>query len=465
MKRVVVAGGSVAGLFAARVLSSYADEVLILEPDDLDPNPHPRHGVPQGAHSHILLGRGQEITEALLPGFSQHLVSEGAELVEVEHDAGFFADGYRRAPIPGEPMLCMTRPFLEMHLRDRILGTPGIRVMRGRVAGLTATGDRVDGVEIALDGSPSTEHMAADLVIDATGRGSRLADWLKRIGYDAPTKQRVGVDIGYATCFFHRTPGQRLGGVAVAHSIRSTRTKHPGASSLNPVEGDLWMALTTGFAGDRPTRDMSEFLERCRSDPALPMRLVADECEPATDVATYRFPDSVRYDFHRMRRFPAGLLAIGDSVASFNPVYGQGMASAAMHADALDAWLRSSPRLDRPAYAYFRRVGRLVDAAWQTSAANDRLLPHVRTGPPNRRQKFRQRLAGMVAYASLVDVEVGKVFNDVVNMRVHPNRLRRPDMLLRAARVYRKRPRATPKPAPAPASREAASPAGKPIGG
>lgn len=439
LKRAVVLGASVAGLFAARVLSGYADEVLLYDPDEIRDEARPRHTVPQGAHSHILLGRGQEIADALLPGFGKLLVAEGAELVDVEADAGFFADGFRRAPIPGEPMLCMTRPFLEMHLRRLVLALPGVRLARGRATGLTATGDRVDGVRVAPAGAVESGRVAADLVVDCTGRGSRLADWLGQLGYEPPAKHRVTVDIGYATCFFHRPPGQRLGNACVAHSIRSSRARHPGASSLNPVEGDLWMALTTGYPGDHPTRDLDDFLERCRTDPARPLQLVAEECEPATEVATYRFPDSVRRDFHLLRRFPAGLIAAGDSVASFNPVYGQGMTCAAMHAEALDAWLRTGPRPDRPAYGYFRRIARVVDAAWQTSAANDRLLPYVRTGPLTRRQKIQMRINSMIAYASLVDVEAGKVFNDVINMRAHPNRLRRPDMLLRAARAYRKR--------------------------
>lgn len=447
-------GGSIAGLLAAHVLSSYADDVSIVEPDELAGAPGLRRGVPQGGHSHILLGRGREILERFQPGLTAHLIAEGAHLVDVESDGGFFFDGWQRVPIPGESMLSLTRPFLEWQLRQRVLALAPVHLVRGRACGLTMTGERVDGVLVTTGDPTSTECLAADLVLDATGRASRLADWLVQLGYEPPPKQRVNVDIGYATCFFHRPPQQRLGGVMVAHSIRSSRTGHPGASSLNPVEGDLWMALTTGYQADRPARDLDDFLARCRSDPALPMRLVAQECVPATDVATYRFPGSVRRDYHRMSRFPAGLVAAGDSVASFNPIYGQGMASAALHAEALAAWLRSSPRLDRPAHRYFRRVGKLVDAAWATSAANDRLLPHVRTDPLSRWERFQLRVGGMIGYASLVDVEVARVSNDVINMRTHPRRLRWPDMLLRAARASRARARMARGPRPAAPARE-----------
>lgn len=448
MRSAVVLGGSVAGLLAARVLADHAEDVCIVEPDDLRAGPRIRRGVPQGAHSHILLGRGREALEGLLPGLCAQLVADGAHLVDFEADGGWFLDGTQRVPIPGEDLLSLTRPFLEHHLRERVLALPRVRLMAGRATGLTITGDRVDGALVLADGAVDAQRVAADLVVDTTGRASRLADWLTRLGYEAPARHRVGVDIGYATCFFHRPAGQRLGGVTVAHSMRSGRTGRPGASSLNPVEGGLWMALVTGYPDDHPRRDLPDFLHRCRLDPALPMRLVAEACEPATEVATYRFPASVRRDFHRLRRFPAGLIAAGDAIASFNPVYGQGIASAALHAEVLAAWLRGGPELDRPAHRYFRGVGRVVHAAWLTSGVNDRLLPHVRTGPLSRRQRTRMRIGSMVAYASLVDLRVARVFGDVVNMRRHPHRMWWPDVLLRSALANRGRPRPAGEPAP-----------------
>lgn len=442
MKHAVVLGGSVAGLLTARVLSEHADIVSIVEPDPASNESGPRRGAPQGAHAHILLGRGQEIVEEFLPGLSAELVCAGAQLIDVGADGGFYFDGWRRVPIPGEPMLSMTRPFFEAHLRRRVLALGATRLVHGHAIGLTATGDRIDGVQVRRPGGIDTDRLPADLVVDATGRASRLADWLTRLGYDAPPRQQVNVDIGYATCFFHRTPQQRLDGVAVAHSVRSSRTGRPGAGSLSPVEGSRWMALITGYQSDRPTRELPDFLARCRDDPAAPMRLVAEVCEPVGEVATYRFPGSVRRDLHRMKRFPAGLVVAGDAAASFNPIYGQGMSSAALHAQALAGWLRGSPRLDRAATGYFRRLGRVVDAAWATSAANDRLLPHVRAGRAlTRRERLDLRVGGLIGYASLVDARVAQIFNDVVNMRREPSRLRWPDVLVRGVRANRRRAR------------------------
>src|SRR5205085_12636269 len=100
-------------------------------------------------------------------------------------------------------------------------------------------------------------------------------------------------------------------------------------------------------------------------------------------VITYHQADSRRRDFHEVDRLPVGLIAAGDAVASFNPVYGQGMTSAMLHASALSAWLQSGPDVtSTPARAYFDKVRVVVDAAWQVSTFADLGLPHITQGRP-----------------------------------------------------------------------------------
>jgi 2-polyprenyl-6-methoxyphenol hydroxylase-like FAD-dependent oxidoreductase len=154
------------------------------------------------------------------------------------------------------------------------------------------------------------------------------------------------------------------------------------------------------------------------------------------EPATYHQADSRRRDFHRLDRFPAGLLVVGDALASFNPVYGQGMTSAALQACCLSTYLRSNASVREPAWDYFRRAGVAVDAAWQSSTFADLALPHV-TGPYPRGYRIAQRLSDLIVRASITDVEINRRFLDVVHMREHPNTLMRPGTLLRATRVVR----------------------------
>ena len=71
-ERALVVGAGLGGLSAARALSDYFDEVMILDRDDLPDDAIPRPGVPQGKHPHGLLGGGVKALENLFPGFGMN---------------------------------------------------------------------------------------------------------------------------------------------------------------------------------------------------------------------------------------------------------------------------------------------------------------------------------------------------------------------------------------------------------
>jgi 2-polyprenyl-6-methoxyphenol hydroxylase-like FAD-dependent oxidoreductase len=442
MKTALVLGGSIAGMITARVLADHADEVWIIEPDFLEDAPIIRRGAPQGSQAHALLGKGRAVIEQLLPGIVRQMVREGGQLVSSGPGGiQWFLDGRPKVPVPGGSGVSVSRPFLEWHIRRRVLALPNVSLIKGTATGLTVTGDRVDGALVRPPGAVHSVRHQACLVVDATGRSSRLADWIGHHGYPAPSKQRVAVDLGYATCLFHRAPGQRLNGQAGAYSVYTPRKAESGPSSMAPIEGDRWLVLISDYGDRRPGRDFGEFQARCRAHPAPPIQMVPDACEPASEVYVHRFPDSTRRDFDRLSRFPAGLVAVGDAVASFNPAYGQGMSVAALHAVALADWLRAPGAAEGSAYPYFRRVREVVDNAWQLSAVQDRYLRHI-DAPKPLGWRLRRGLDEAVRSATITDEVVHRVFLNVVNMTTPPDRLRRPEILWRAgaAAVRRRRP-------------------------
>jgi 2-polyprenyl-6-methoxyphenol hydroxylase-like FAD-dependent oxidoreductase len=321
-----------------------------------------------------------------------------------------------------------------------VLALPNVGLARGTATGLTATGDRVDGALVRLPGAVDSVRHPAHLVVDATGRSSRLSSWLGQHGYPAPEKRRMALDLGYATCLFHRAPGQRLGGHVAVYSLYTPSKAHNGPSSMTPIEGDRWLTLVSGYGDRRPGRDLGEFLARCRANPAPPLQLLPHACEPASEVYVHRFPDSIRRDFDLLSRFPAGLVAVGDAVASFNPTYGQGISAAALHAVALASWLREPGAVDSPAHPYFRRVRAVMDDAWRFSAAQDCWLPHV-DAPKPFGWRLRRGLAEAVQSATITDEVVHRAFLEVVNMTAAPDRLRRPEILWRAGAAALRRPR------------------------
>ncbi|MCU1685260.1 MAG: hypothetical protein JWQ81_5999 [Amycolatopsis sp.] len=417
--RAIVLGGSLAGLLAARVLSDHAEEVVILERDDFDDSV--RQGVPQGEQVHTLLPGGRVQLDRWFPGFSANAVEAGA-ILSSGNSARFYVHTLQKVIVPEEELLTCSRPFLEDQIRARVLALPGVRVVHARAEGLTFDGDRVAGVRF------ESGEETADLVVDAMGRSSRLGEWLEAGGFPRPPMVRMAIALNYATACFRRSGRDDVGAV-----LAQMMVPRRGVAALNAIEDDSWMILIAGFADDKPGRDLAEFRERCRV--GLP-EIFEDvsSCEPVGEVATYHQADSRRRDFHRVDRLPAGLVAVGDAVASFNPIYGQGMSSAALHASCLSSYLRSRPDLREPARDFFAKLRVVVDAAWQSSTSADLSLPHI-DGPYPRGYRAASWVTGRIMRAAMTDVEVSRRFGWVTHMRAHPSTLLKPGTLLRALRA------------------------------
>ena len=443
MRRAVVLGGSIAGLLAARVLSDHADEVLVLERDDIAPSgifgsgQGPRPGVKQGKQMHALLDGGRRKIDEWFPGFATDLIADGAALADTGRDLHTYVGGRRKVLVDGVEMISATRPFLEAHLRRRVLSLGNLRLVHGRVCGLAFEGDRVSGVRYTGTFTDARDEVVldSDLVVDATGRRSRIGDWLQKGGWPEPATRSMDVDLGYTTALFRRPEGGH--DTTLAQSLSTTPDGRLRLSTLGRVEGDRWIVLLAGYADDRPGRGSDEFLLRCKEDPAAAFRQLTEDGELIGEPASYRHRDNLRRDFHLLDRFPAGLLAIGDVLASFNPIYGQGMSSAAMHASCLAAYLKSGMSLRDPAWTYFKDARAVVDDAWQTSTRNDLRLPHV-TGPRPRGFKVASRISDLLDRASVTDPVIHRRCLEVTQMLTPAKTLMRPGTLLRAAWAVRR---------------------------
>lgn len=439
--RAIVLGASMAGLMAARVLSDHADEVLVIERDGSEASALPRPGVPQGSQVHALLPAGHAQLDRWFPGFTAAALADGAVDPPPEEIRNYVNGELRPQAPTGElgQSLVSTRPFLEYHVRRRTLEIGNIKLVHGRADGLEFDGDRVTGVRYQPEGEegggarPALVVEPADLVVDATGRSSRLSDWLGTAGWPQPPMRRMPIKLNYASALFTRDPKISDVGISIAQNQAGGRVT-PRQGGVLAVEGDRWLVLVAGYGDDRPSRDLEDFRKRCREDFPPDFGQIADHGELLGEVITYHQADSRRRDYDQLERFPARLIVAGDAVASFNPVYGQGMTSATLHASCLSAYLRSDPSLDEPAREYFEQVRVVVDAAWQVSTFADLELPHV-DGPYPRGYRLVKWISGLVFQAAAQDPGLGLQFARVTTMLDHPSVLARPQTVLRALRL------------------------------
>ncbi len=203
-ERAVVLGGGMAGLLAARVLSETYADVVIVDRDELTGVTGSRNGVPHGRHAHCLVARGHQIFEELLPGLTQGMSEAGVTLGDFNGGIQWNFNGQRLAS-SDSGLLCVSsgRPVLEQHVRQRVQAIPNVRFLeRHDIVGLETTPDneRVTGARIQRhEPGSQPEVLLADLVLDITGRGSRMPAWLRELGYEAPPEDKIKVDLAYTT--------------------------------------------------------------------------------------------------------------------------------------------------------------------------------------------------------------------------------------------------------------------------
>jgi 2-polyprenyl-6-methoxyphenol hydroxylase-like FAD-dependent oxidoreductase len=441
-KHAVVLGASLAGLFTARVLSETFDEVTLVDRDALPDGPVPRKGVPQGWQSHGLHARGREILEEFFPGLTDELVAHGASLGDVQADVRWINDGHRlRQAVSGMQGVAFSRPLLEHLVRSRVRALPGVTTCPPLdVLGLAADGERVTGVQVRVRGTVGNgETMAADLVVDATGRGSHAPTWLGDLGFPRPAESEIEIGLGYTTWEFPRAAGDLGGDIA---AIITSTVHNPRFGAALACEGDRWQITAGGYLGLHASAgDIREFRTFAAALPAPDIGALVAEREPLGAGRLHRIPSSRRRHYEKLRRFPRGFLVIGDALSSFNPAYGQGMTVAAVEAHALRELLAGPAGDDDLAARFFRRAARIIDVPWSIAAGGDLRLPGV-PGPRPLKVRVINAYVARVQAAAAVDTAVGLAFLRVANTIDLPDKLLRPSVALRVLRAGR-----TPRPA------------------
>jgi len=434
--RALVLGGSMAGLVAAQVLADAYSQVTVIDRDQLPKASTHRRGVPHGRHAHALLARGQQALEELFPGLTAELVAQGAPTGDLLANGRWYVSGHRlRQGHIGLVSLCVSRPLLEGHVRARVRALPNVAFLDScDIVGLatTSAGRRITGARVLRRAAGSAEEVLdADLVVDATGRGSRTPIWLQALGYARPASEQVRVGLGYATRTYRLPPDALDGDLAV---LDAPTPDHPRGGALLRLEGDRWMVTLAGMLGDHPSTDPHGFLAFARSLRFPDIYQTIRDAEPLDDPVGFRFPASVRHRYERLDRFPDGLLVMGDAVCSFNPIYGQGMSVAALEALALRRYLErgAEPQPRR----WFRDLARVVDVPWDIAVGGDLAVPGVQ-GRRTLKVRLVNAYIARLHAAGAHDASLASAFVRVAGLVAPPQTLLRPSIIVRVLRASR----------------------------
>lgn len=376
-RRVVIVGASFAGLFAAAAIARAGAEVTLLERDRLSDRAEPRPGVPQGVQPHIVLHRGLLTLEDLLPGLERAVLDGGGLRLDTGKIAWLGLHGWSATYLPSYDILSVSRPVLELLVRRRVLDIPGVHLRDGfRVSGL---GEAADGWEVR---GSTGETVVGDVVVDASGRSSRLRHWLTDLGCSIPEPESIEAKLGYAS---RRYQGPEAAPLETGLVIAATPESPVGATIL-PIEDRQWLVLAAGYGERRPSRDTSQFVDFFSSlrDPAAAD--LVSHLQPLGDVAVYHQTGNRRIPYAHAAHWPRGLLVTGDALCAFNPIYGQGITVAAMQAELLGKVIgqvhdvRSTRRLQR-------RLLAVTNLPWSVATSED-----LRQPAASGRQTAAQRL-------------------------------------------------------------------------
>ncbi|MFF0304510.1 FAD-dependent monooxygenase [Streptomyces sp. NPDC004562] len=437
MSRALVLGGGLAGMLAAAALTGTVDQVVVLERDTFPDSPEPRRGLPQGHHSHILMRGGVEAVDELLPGTVDQLYAAGAKKRGLP--SGALARGpegwMERLDTDAYLLLC-SRDLLDHVVRRQVLGNDRVAVREAtKVLGLTGSATRVTGV--LAETPEGQERLDADLVVDATGRGSRAPTWLTALGLPQVREDVVDAGITYVSRWFEAPPGTKddFPGVMIQ---MTPGTGEPGqGAGLLPMEEGRWILSLFGSRGGEPPNDEDGFARfaRERHHPII-ADLVA-QATPSGPIRTYRnIPD-------RRRRYeklplPDGFVVIGDAASALNPVHGTGMSVAAQCARLLRDELAGGglrPKLTRRVQA---GIARINGGAWRLAVNTDQGLPDVRANVRLQGGALADRMAARVARTGCRDPYVINAVFSVASLVKPMTAMLSPAFLLAVLRGPRK---------------------------
>jgi 2-polyprenyl-6-methoxyphenol hydroxylase-like FAD-dependent oxidoreductase len=433
-----------AGLLAARVLSKRFERVTIVERDSFPKGPQFRKGVPQSRHLHALMIRGRMISERLFPGLSEELEEAGAVLLDSASDFEWLTPAGFAPRFPSElPLLMSSRLLLEWRVRERVVALPRVNFLeKTYVTGLLPT---LDGKGVAAaklrsrdakGAASSQELLRADLIVDASGRNSNASKWLEALGYAPPEETYINSHLGYASRVYRRP--ERFEGNWKGLNVQAVPPEVTRGGVLLPLEGDRWMVTLSGLGGDYPPTDEAGFMDFARSLRTPLLYEAIKDAEPISAISGYRDTENRRRHYEKLSRQPDNFLVTGDAACAFNPIYAQGMTTAALGAEVLEECLREQDAVSDAhgglRKRFQKKLAKANAASWLLATGEDFRVRGVEGGKATFATRLTHRYMDRVLALSLRDIEVRQTFLEVFHMLKPPTELFEPGIALKVLR-------------------------------
>ncbi|WP_373525778.1 FAD-dependent oxidoreductase [Nostoc sp.] len=436
-KKAIVIGGSIAGLLTAQVLTKYFDRITIVERDRFPDQPKQRQGIPQAHHVHVLLIRGQQILEQLFPGIMAELADWGTPIINWTSDClwlGF--NGW--SPRFGSNLSTRTcsRNLLEWTIRRRLAANERVVfVQAAQVTSLLSNPSKtsVTGVQVSF-GNETKADIPANLVVDASGRNSRTPEWLQALGYESPQETVVNSFLGYASRWYHLPEGFQPDWQTLIIWPKPPNKTRSGM--LYPVEGNRWIVTLAGVGRDYPPTDEAGFLDFARSLRSPMIYEAIKDAQPLSSIFAYKRTENHLRHYEKLSKLPEGLLLIGDAVCAFNPIYGQGMTTAALGALTLDECLskqlsdQSDGNLIGLSRYFQQQLSKVISSPWLMSTGEDFRWPTTEGGKPDLITKLTQQYLYQVFLLQANSAQIHELFLEVLNMLKPPSAFFQPGIFI-----------------------------------
>ncbi|MDP1456304.1 glutamate synthase [Bacillus wiedmannii] len=425
--KAIVIGGSIAG----KALSSTFKEVIIIEAGERWDGKSSRKRVPQSNHPHVLLKGGEKAIEELFPTITNELIETGSIVNNFTRDIKWHQLGLWKQQFIGKVhMIQQSRFLLEWHIQKRIDDISNVTTKYGTsVEGLLIDGKRnkVCGVKAKCLETGTQEEIQADIVVDASGFGSKSIAWLREYNIEVQ-EEKARIDLFYATRMFKLKGNEKLDCCNMLMS--PSFPDNPYGVLIQTIEDNRYFVTFSGYANEKAPQTDDEFYDFAENLSISNVTDFLNKAEAISNIKTYKIPYQVRRRFDLVNHLPEGLLVVGDAHCRFDPVFGQGVSVAAMEAHQLQLLLQKRQKLDKTfTQRFYKKTANIIQTPWEMTTTEISRHPQL-TRKLSMKQKFQLWYTKQIYELSATDSDVYIRLVRVMNLIRSPLHLFHPKVLL-----------------------------------